>query len=184
MPHKGQHHTEEAKEKIGNTQADRFAKNYFGIPEKKPCSRCKKVLKAKEFAITRRKLRNGEYRFHLHSICRECDRKKTAEWREKQDPFILKVRQRSYNKTRKKKEMNSRKHQISTKVEVGPFREWLLSYPGDLTNLAQKVGLNNNTLTAIISRKDKKYVYDTLVDQVLTYVDSDTTLRDLYPNDY
>lgn len=184
MPHKGQHHTKEAKEKIGNTQAERYAKNYSGILDKKPCSKCRKVLKAKEFTITRRKLRNGEYRYHLHSICRECDRKKTAKWREGKSPTFLKEQQKKYNRERKRKEVESRKAQGALNIRVAPFKEWLLTYPGDLSQLAHEVGLNRNTLTSIVSRKEKKYVYDTVVDLVLTHVDTDTTLRDLYPDGY
>lgn len=107
----GQPRPEEVKQKISRSQQERYrrARAHGGIPPRKRCPRCG-VWKdsPKDFGWTKRPLKDGTDSYHPRSICKECQRAKSAEYRERlRNEGVLEQKQKEWNAARRKRKADA-----------------------------------------------------------------------------
>jgi len=84
----GYRHTQKTRRKMSESQRRVKAKlREQPLPEQKPCAHCRRVKKAKDFTLRRRKVKSRgpqQYSLHLSSWCRRCESARLAKYRAEQ----------------------------------------------------------------------------------------------------
>lgn len=78
---------QEIRDKISRAQIERHRRNRgneIAQPDRKRCTKCKRMkIVPDDYQMRKRTLKSGEVRLYPAGECRECSRKRSAEWREK-----------------------------------------------------------------------------------------------------
>lgn len=121
----GRKQTAETRRKISEkTQAARAKAREGGIPSHRRCAKCRRWKRVRDFPWRKVKLVSGEVRMIPYPRCKQCERERVAEYREKIGVTEMRRRYKKHHVARKRKRHLER--QRSKRILKEPFIEWFL----------------------------------------------------------
>jgi uncharacterized protein YlaI len=207
--HSGHRHTDQSKARISAARRAHTIEKPHVLPEEKKCSKCGEVKPRDDYTTITRKLKTtGEVREYLRSWCKQCERSRIADFRERkreegtwseyarrQAESIKKDPERREHRRRYQREWSAAKRRREgakanggwkryrdrnrEALPIDPFSAWL-------AQRAERLGLKEKQLRRIIRKwdgdnnKEIKLVSLHVIDRIIIALDYPELLSVMY----